>query len=449
MSRSPLLQPQSTERNDDSSNEGVGHFSEWSRQTKKEFLEALSSNSAHDWVIVIGNEGGDLDSMASALAWAYHLMHLPTPQKAVALLQTVADALDLRPDNKLALVYARMASGHRDLLTIDELPIKPFDLWHRIQGIALVDHNVPQSYWGNTTIVSIIDHHDDQGLAPGVSTRIIGQSASCSSLVTETILDEIESWSTSTSSPRKQHEEEGYFLHGPLPIELIEILLRTIALDSGGLKKKDRFDVDVRSARRLHGKSSWRSRKLKEVMKTLSRDMSYAKTSLGELTLRDLLRRDWKGDSVPTLSHKYPTLALGFASIPLSLNDQILRLPEQTPPEWFAVERAWTSESNTDVSVVLTSFKDPLADKKVHEIALVVAHGLSKRLHEKAADRLFHTLKRAIEEAPELAGLEKWTRPDKKKLLPRRAVWVYSEDGWGGRKLIRPIVEKAAREWEG
>ena len=50
---------------------GVGHFSEWSRATKKEFLIDWQAGKASEWAIVQGNEGGDLDSMTSALTWAY------------------------------------------------------------------------------------------------------------------------------------------------------------------------------------------------------------------------------------------------------------------------------------------------------------------------------------------------------------------------------------------
>lgn len=52
------------------------------------FLDALRNNSAGDWIIVQGNEGGDLDSLVSALALSYVYTHQPEPQKAVALLQT-------------------------------------------------------------------------------------------------------------------------------------------------------------------------------------------------------------------------------------------------------------------------------------------------------------------------------------------------------------------------
>lgn len=60
----------------------------------------------------------DLDSMVSAIALAYDLAHTKgKPAKAVPLLQVTNDAIDLRPENKLALDMAGMEKGHRDLLS--------------------------------------------------------------------------------------------------------------------------------------------------------------------------------------------------------------------------------------------------------------------------------------------------------------------------------------------
>ena len=60
----------------------------------------------------------DLDSMVSAIAYAYDISHLKHgSSKAVALLQVEAAAIDLRPENKLALTKAGMARGHKDLLS--------------------------------------------------------------------------------------------------------------------------------------------------------------------------------------------------------------------------------------------------------------------------------------------------------------------------------------------
>jgi hypothetical protein len=38
--------------------EGVGHFSEWSKSTKRDFVDDVRAGNAHEWVIVMGNEGG-------------------------------------------------------------------------------------------------------------------------------------------------------------------------------------------------------------------------------------------------------------------------------------------------------------------------------------------------------------------------------------------------------
>jgi hypothetical protein len=38
--------------------EGVGHFSEWSKDTKRTFIDEVRDGKASEWVIVMGNEGG-------------------------------------------------------------------------------------------------------------------------------------------------------------------------------------------------------------------------------------------------------------------------------------------------------------------------------------------------------------------------------------------------------
>lgn len=136
---------------------GVGHFSEWSRATKKAFLVDWQVGRASQWTIVMGNEGGDLDSMTSALTWAYHLEHSTQntshPTKAIALLQTPSHALDLRPENKLALDNSQMTPGHEDLLTMDEVPEDPETLSRKLKGIVLVDHSVPLRKWSHANIL--------------------------------------------------------------------------------------------------------------------------------------------------------------------------------------------------------------------------------------------------------------------------------------------------------
>jgi exopolyphosphatase len=138
---------------------GVGHFSEWSRAVKKEFLIDWQAGKESEWTIVEGNEGGDLDSMTAALTWAYHLGHSTEnsshPIKAIALLQTPSHALDLRPENKLALDNSQMTPGHEDLLTMDELPEDPETLSRKLKGIVLVDHAEPLRKWSHAKILHL------------------------------------------------------------------------------------------------------------------------------------------------------------------------------------------------------------------------------------------------------------------------------------------------------
>lgn len=265
---------------------GVGHFSEWSRQTKKEFLIDWQSGKMADWTLVQGNEGGDLDSMAAALTWAYHLEHstmnTSKPTRAIALLQTPVDALDLRPENKVALGNSQMSSAHADLLTIDELPEDPETLSRKIRGIVLVDHPTPLRKWNNARILSIFDHHADRGIAPDAEPRIFEKVASCTTLVARQMLDELE------ALPEEYH----------MPHELLELVLSAIAIDSKGLKEGKATEVDREVAKRVLKRSEWRKRDLEDVMEDLEDELSEAKDDIDHLGLRDLLRRDWKGDFV-------------------------------------------------------------------------------------------------------------------------------------------------------
>lgn len=381
--------------------------------------------------------------MTAALTWSYHLSHMALnashhvsdvhhhPKKAVALLQTPQDALDLRPENKLALHNVQMSPGHRDLLTIDELPLPAAELAKQVNGIVLVDHPQPLSVWEKAKVLSIFDHHKDRGIAPDAHPRIFEGTASCTTIVAREMLNDLE------TLPHEYH----------MPHEVVELILDAIALDSDGLRKgtpEDKF-----TSRRLLKRSNWRNEKLLDVMDRLDEEMSKAKKDLENLGIRDLLRRDWKGDLVKTKSAKHPLVHLGLASIPYSLDEQIGRTLHETTQSWFDIEQAWTKEIGADVSMSLNSFKVKIpkfgtwqdavmlhamddgeaemddeeeetvmqADGaisifkklKVREICLVVR--ASHRLDEDAANSLFEQIKSTIDRSPFLDA-RPWHRVD-------------------------------------
>jgi len=413
---------------------GVGHFSEWSRQSKKEFLIDWQLGRMAEWTLVQGNEGGDLDSMAAALTWAYHLEHstynTTKPIKAIALLQTPVDALDLRPENKVALANSQMSTGHYDLLTIDELPEDPQTLSKKVHGIVLVDHGKPLRKWDNAKILSIFDHHDDRGTAPDATPRVFEKVASCTTLIARQMLDELE------ALPEEYH----------MPHELLELVLSAIAIDSKGLQSDKATSTDRETSQRILKRSNWRKSNLDGVMKDLSAKLSDAKEHIDDLSLRDLLRRDWKGDFVDTPSPRTPTVELGFANIPYSMEAQIGKTEFAALFDWFAVEAAWTATAHTDISVTLTKYKmrDHKGKKqKYREIVLVVRDNV--RITQDQADSLFKTVSEAIEGDKGL-DVKKWHRAD--ELRARQMVWVQGKDSDAGRKIIRPLVEKAVEAWD-
>lgn len=426
-----MIHPDSTQSAHRPKETGVGHFSEWSRETKRQFLIDWQAGRSSEWIIVQGNEGGDLDSMAAALTWAYHLQHSTenstNPVKAIALLQTPTDALDLRPENKLALDNSLMSSGHSDLLTSNELPEDPQTLSNEIKGIIIVDHAVPLRKWENAAILSIFDHHEDNGAGPDAHPRIFEKVASCTTLVARQMLDELE------KLPHEYH----------MPHELLELVLAAIAIDSGGLK--DATDEDRNTAERVLKRSNWSGSDLDVKMKDLDEKLGTAKKDLDDLGVRDLLRRDWKGDLVDTPSPRTPTVSLGFSSIPYSLHNQIKKTEFGELFDWFAIEAAWTAQVGADISVALNKYKEKDEEgkkKKIREIVLCVRNDV--RIDAKQADDLFRTVSEAIEKDKTL-NVKRWHRAS--ELGRRQMVWTH-ERADAGRKVVRPIIEAAVRAWD-
>jgi exopolyphosphatase len=413
---------------------GVGHFSEWSRSTKKEFLMDWQDGKASEWVMVMGNEGGDLDSITSALTWAYHLEHksqnTSDPIKAIALLQTPSDQLDLRPENTLALDNSDMSSEHRDLLNINELPEDVETLSRKLKGIVLVDHPEPLRRWDDAKILSLFDHHKDSGAAPDANPRIFEKVASCTTIVARQMLDELE-----------ELDEEYH-----MPHELLQLILGAISIDSSGLDPEKSSETDKQVSKRILARSRWNDKDLEDVMEDLDDELGDAKKDLDHMGLRDLLRRDWKGDFVDTPSERTPTVHLGFASIPISLDEQIERTEWEEIFNWFVIHAAWTAEVATDISVALNKHKvkdpDTGEKKKIREIVLVVRDDI--RVDDEQADELFNVAKRAIEEDKNL-NVKPWHNAD--RLGKRQMVWTHEfEDG--GRKYVRPLVEAAVKAWD-
>ena len=184
-------------------------------------------------------------------------------------------------------------------------------------------------------------------------------------------------------------------------------------------------------------------------MDDLDGEIGDAKKELDHLSLRDLLRRDWKGDLVDTPSPRTPTVSMGFASVPIAFEEQIERTEWKELFGWFATHAAWTAQTGADVSVTVGKHKvkvksdgvGTLKKKKIREIVLVVRDDV--RVDDDQADELFRVVYEAIESDKNL-NVKPWHRVD--ELGKRQMVWNHEYED-GGRKYVRPLVEKAIKSW--
>lgn len=96
---------------------------------------------------------------------------------------------------------------------------------------------------------------------------------------------------------------------------------------------------------------------------------------------------------------------------------------------------------HNDVAIITTSFKDSKRTKH-RELALSVRTG--SRLNATQADDIFDVVSAAIERELRVGP---WPGPSDQVPEGRYRVWA-NLDKDAGRKVVRPVVERAVTEWE-
>ncbi|KAF9260644.1 DHH phosphoesterase [Marasmius fiardii PR-910] len=160
----------------------------------------------------MGNESGDLDSIASAIAYAFHqTQHLRNP--TIPLIRIHQNNLNLRKENIYALAIAGIDNPEVQLLLPSHL------LKVNQHHFALVDHNrlSPEFHSSTARVVAIIDHHVDEGLYTDTAQpRLISPTGSCASQVAAYIL-----------------QDNNSDISSLIPPDLSTLLLSAILIDTG------------------------------------------------------------------------------------------------------------------------------------------------------------------------------------------------------------------------
>ncbi|KAF8336270.1 uncharacterized protein EI90DRAFT_2911431 [Cantharellus anzutake] len=354
----------------------TGNLSAWLSNNKARFLEDLKKDGAKSWTIAMGNEAGDLDSCASAIAYSYL-----TPKKpSIGLIQTLRHDLYLRPENLYAFKLAKLAEDYSDLLTIDDIPIPLNEL---SSSFALVDHNslLPQfvrpfdSPHGPSIVNGIVDHHEDENQHLDANPRrIVVPLGSCASLIADTFKDTL-----FPADPTAANSLQ------PPPVELAILLLTAIYIDTNGLKEGGKAEkIDFTSANLLesYGSSIIVAGGHDFVLrKGTTKALKAFKGDVSHLNSRDLLRRDYK--QYAFTSADGTPINVGLSTVPLGTKAWL----EKDPEGYRAALEAWATERRLEVVGVLNTFKNQ-KDHKERQILILVGGAKHDKHDTSTAARL-------------------------------------------------------------
>lgn len=360
-----------------------GRLVDFLRSQKEAFLGDLEGGNGNGWVMVMGNEAGDLDTLASSISYAV-LSSTLAATRSIPLILTPRDHMSLRPENLLALNRAGVPLD--SLLYSQDLKTPTNQLSRLGVRFALVDHNslLPQfreneeghSESGGQTgkqpsggedtvvdpVVAIVDHHADEGAHREAATRLIQvPTGSASSLVTMHFRD---AWEASLNHPAGVRAS-------PVPSADVSTLsLQAILIDTGALKIKDgettkTTQTDVEAADFLFPLSSFGQGvtllrpegNLPQVLKDPFNELIYAKTHIEHLATPLLLARDYKEYEFDTATPDQH-LRVGLVTVPLGMKAWLSR--EDENPGWKGFMQDMgkrMDERDLDVSGVLTTYR--------------------------------------------------------------------------------------------
>ncbi|KAI9828382.1 MAG: Exopolyphosphatase [Thelocarpon impressellum] len=437
----------------------------------KSALRAASANSTQRVTIVIGNESAgllslpsltpefahmvraDLDSMASAILFAYirsTAPRPPSPQPAFSDLYipvTNIPSADIRLRKDFLALLPRAGLEEESLITLDDLTLPLPDLATALRpentSWILVDHNALQGRLGelySDRVVGVIDHHEDEGLVPqdtGPEPRVVQKSGSCTSLVTEHCREAWDALSASAAtSPDAKAQSDTW------DAQLATLALGPVLVDTTNLTSEAKVtEHDIRAADYLEAKIR-AAPTLTEPFnrKNFHREINTAKKNIDDLAFADILRKDYKqwterGEKRLGISSVVKPLAWQVAKAGLEAGR-----PDDGVAAFLDTVRRHSSARGLAICAIMTSSK--------------TAQGASQReLFAWALDTSADALLARFEErfGPEL-GLERLQDASVAGLAadaspgagPRRA-WRQREVSMS-RKLVSPLLRAVMNE---
>lgn len=336
-------------------------------------------------LLVMGNEAADLDSMASAIVFAYIRSEAEPDKNIVPLMPIVREDFKLRTE--AVYVFEKAQIDLDRLIFLDEMPQTFMD---RVNNMAIVDHNKMSGAFEDhgDKVRMIVDHHKEEGLYENAVTRIIEPVGSTASLVGEILINDF---------PELMDAQMAMLLTGT-------ILLDTVNIDpeAGRVTNKD-TEIAL------------------TLMKycTLDQDQYFeevqkAKFDTASLTTTDLLRKDYK-------EFKFGDIRCGIASALLPMVEWTKKDNELSIGfETYARRR------NLDVLLSMNAYTDPEFNRDL------AVYCIDERMHDKLISFL---QKKGLD-------LTNFVFDDQKPCLEGRMTF-YSQANLGvSRKKLSPMMDE-------
>jgi len=286
------------------------------------WLESLKSNFSNtkQVTIVMGNEAADLDSMASAVTYAWYLNLSDKDGKYFPMINIPRADFKLRTE----AVYLFQEAGVNidNLLFTEDVDLDKLKAGSNLK-LILVDHNkLASSQTGlETVITGILDHHADEEAYPPAAVTDIRPVGSAATIVAESFLkDQKDSIDNSLGT----------------------LLLGTILLDTVNLETEAGrvTDDDSKAAKEIIDIAGLDSKKLFD-------KLQFEKFNVSSLGSYDLLRKDYK-------EWQMGSVKLGIGSVLLPVEDWAAKDPE------IASEcNRYLKERKLDVLLSMNAFTNP------------------------------------------------------------------------------------------
>ncbi|CAO0798393.1 unnamed protein product [Mucor circinelloides] len=233
--------------------------------------QRLINDSTSKRVIITGNDSADLDSIISALLFAYLSSKQDNETLYIPLIKVPKADLALRPE--LAYVMDLIHLNHQKLVCIDELTLDPH------ASVVLVDHNhlTPPLGQYDNQVIGILDHHVDEHLYESAPLRRVEMVGSCVTLVLDHFPDHL--WTN--------NKEIAQIALGPLLVDTVNLkweLGRTTELDVTVYHKLIGALYNVTSS------SSSSTSLTDDYFKSIEK----VKSQVDTMSSYDILRRDYK-----------------------------------------------------------------------------------------------------------------------------------------------------------